>query len=287
MGAVYRKEMRGCFTNMTGAIAVAASLLIAGLMFRYYNLYYGVLTLHYAVSNCALIFYIVVPILSMRVFAEERRQRTDQLLFTSPESVFSIVMGKYLALVSILAIPTAVMCFFPLIMRAFGAETLGWDYACILAWFLMGAAYLAVGMFISSCTESAVIAAILSILFVFLTQMLSGVFTILSTSAVTTLLFLIVLGGLAGLLMYFMTKHVLISAGLGGGIAAASVIGYLVRPDWFSGRTESILRVLDFSTHFSDFAGGSLSIGNLLFFVSYIVIGIGLTVQSIEKRRWS
>ena len=259
MTAVYRKEMRSYLTNMTGAVAVAVMLLVTGLMFRYYNLYYGLLTLHYAISNSALIFYIVVPVLSMRVFAEERRNRTDQLLLTSPCSLTEIVAGKYLALISVFAIPVVVMCFFPLIMNSFGSETLLWDYLCILAFFVMGCAYLAVGMFIS----------------------------IISRGALQSLLFLLVLALLCGLLMYFMTKNALVGTAVGAAAALALLAAYYFRPSWFGGRTESVLRIFDFATHFEDFAGGSFSLTNLLFFISYIAAGVILTVQSLLKRRWS
>lgn len=287
MGAIFRKELRSSFGNMTGAVAVAVMLLVTGLMFRYYNLYYGLLTYHYAVSNSVLIFYIVVPVLSMRVFAEERKNRTDQLLLTSPTSLYEIVMGKYLALIAIFAVPVAVMCFFPLIMTRFGGETLLWDYTCILAFFLMGCAYLAVGIFISSCTENVIIAAVLCILFVFLTQMMSGIFTILGSSAMSSLVFLLVLALLFGLLMLYMTADFFISAGTAAALALLCLGAWYFMPSWFSGRTESILRVFDFATHFEDFAGGSFSIANLLYFLSYILAGILLTVQSLQKRRWS
>ncbi|MDO4619636.1 MAG: ABC transporter permease [Lachnospiraceae bacterium] len=287
MKAVLKKELRGYLTNMTGAVALAVMLLVLGLMFRYYNLYYGVLTLRYTISSSLLIFYIIVPVLSMRIFAEEKRQRTDQLLLTSPGSLLSIVMGKYLAELLIFVMPLLILCLCPLFMNAYGAEPLVWDYACIFAFFLMGAAYLSVGMFISACTESAIIAGVLSIVFVITTQLLSSIFTIISSSELGSLLFLLVLCVLAALLLYFMTKHYFISLGMGAVLALFCILGYYLKPDWFGGKTESVLRILDFSTHFEDFIAGSFSLSNAVFFLSYAVIGIVLTVQALEKRRWS
>ena len=287
MAAIYKREMYGFFTNLTGAVAAAVMLLVFGLMFRYYNLYNGALTMHYTVSGSALVFYIVVPVLSMRSFAEERRQKTDQLILTAPVSLAEIVFGKYLALISMLALPLAILCTFPLIMTAFGNETVLWDYTVIGAFFLMGCAYLAVGLFISSCTENAVIAAILSIVFVFVTQMMSSVFTMISSTAMTALLFLAILSALAGMLVFVMTGNFaagMLSFAL---LSLACIAGYLVRPDWFSGRTESVLRILDFSTHFSDFAGGAFSLANAVYFISYIAAGLVLTLLSLDRRRWS
>ena len=287
MTAIYKKELRSMFTNMSGAIAIAVMLLVTGLMFRFYNLHNGVLTLHYTVSNSALVFYIVIPVLSMRSFAEERRQKTDQLLLTAPVGLLRIVLGKYLAIVTVFAIPVLVMCIYPLIMLSFGPETLLWDYTCLLAFFFMGCAYLSVGMFISSCTESPVIAAILTILFVFATQMLSSIFTMISGTALIAMLFLTALSVLISLLVYMMTGHYALSMIVLAGLGAACIAGYVLRPDLFSGRTESVLRILDFSTHFSDFAGGVFAIPNLMFFLSYAAVGVLLTIQSLDKRRWS
>lgn len=175
MGAVIHKELRSSFTNMTAAVAIGVVLLVSGIMFWYFNMVNGVLTLSYTYGNTGLVFYIVMPILSMRIFSEERRDRTDQLLYTSGLSLWRIIIGKYLALIIIFAIPVVIMGFYPLIMNLFGAENLAWDYTCLLAFYLEGCAYLAVGLFLSACTESMVIAAILSILFVFVTQLAAGI----------------------------------------------------------------------------------------------------------------
>ena len=286
MRAIYKRELRSLFTNMSGAIAIAVMLLITGLMFRYYNLYNGALTLHYAVSSSGLVFYIVVPVLSMGSFAQEKRQKTDQLFLTAPVRLLDVVLGKYFALITVFAIPVLVLGIFPLLMTFYGNETLLWDYASIFAFFLMGCAYLAVGMFISSCTESAVIAAIVTILFVFVTQMLSSIFTMISSSPLTAMLFLLALSVLFSLVVYWMTRSYPVSLGCLLAAGGGFLLAYALRPEWFSGRTESILRILDFNTHFSDFMGGVFTIPNLLFFLSYAAVGVILTIQSLDKRRW-
>jgi ABC-2 type transport system permease protein len=287
MSAVYKKEMRGYLTSMTGAIAVAVMLFVIGMMFRYYNLHYGVLTFHYTLNNSNLIFYIVVPVLSMRVFAEERRSKTDQLLLTAPVRLSEIVFGKYLALISVFAIPCLISGLYPLIMLKFGKETLKWDYMVLLAFFVMGCAYLAVGMFISSCTENVIIAAIIAILFVFMSQLISNLSALISSSSAVSMAFILVLVLLLGLLVYFMTENYWAGIGVTGVLAIACLITFIVNKSWFSGKTESILGIMDFSTRFTDFANGSFTIPNLVYFLSVIVIGVALTMQNVQKRRWS
>ncbi len=99
---------------------------------------------------------VLVPILTMRSMAEERRSRTDQLLLTAPASVTAVVMGKYLAMLTVLACPLAIACLCPLIIRFNGTAFLLSDYASILAFFLLGAVEIAVGLLISALTESQV-----------------------------------------------------------------------------------------------------------------------------------
>ena len=285
MTAIYKKEMRSYLTNMTGAVCIAVTLLVFGLMFRYYNLLNGALTLHYAVSGSSIVFYIVVPVLTMRAYAEERKQRTDQLFLTSPVSVWSVVCGKYLALMTIFAIPVAVLCLFPLIMTAFGRETLPWDYAAIAAFFLMGCAYLSVGLFLSCLTESLIIAVIAAVSFVFATQMLSGIYTLLSGDMLSAMLFLAIVAVLLSLLMYLMTRHFAVSVVTLAVLLAALAAAYFIAPAFFTGRTESVLRLFDFSTHFSDFAGGIVTVQNVVYFLSFIAAGLILTALTVDGRR--
>ncbi len=121
------------------------------------------------------VFLIAVPILTMRVLAEERKQKTDQLLLTSPVSVSGIVMGKYLALVTIYAIPIAVLATYPLLMSKFGTVAFGSAYTALLGFFLLGSANIAIGVFFSAITESQVIAAVLTFVFLFAFYMMNGI----------------------------------------------------------------------------------------------------------------
>ena len=122
----------------------------------------------------------------MRVLAEERKQKTDQLLLTAPVSVGQIVFGKYLALVTIFAIPMLIMCFYPLLMSKFGTVSFAGAYTGILGFFLLGCANLALGVFVSSLTESQVIAAVLTFVFLFAFYMMNGISSFFSEGALST-----------------------------------------------------------------------------------------------------
>jgi len=288
MRAIYKKEIKSYATSMSGPIAVAVMLLVVGYMFRYYNLSYGTASLVYTVFNSNLIFYIVVPVLTMRTFTDERRQKTDQLLLTAPVSLIDIVLGKYFALITVFAVPILVMCILPLILIPLGGgEMMGTAYLSILVFFAMGCAYLSCGMFISSLTDNLIISAIGGILFVFATMIIHNAYSMVSASNFASLIFFIVLAVLLGILVYVMTKFYWASLGVILVCALAAFAAFMANPDWFGGKSEKILSVFDFFSHFESFAYGSFSIPDLLYFVSVSVVGIVLTIARIQKRRWS
>ena len=182
MTAIYKRELKSYFHSVIGHLFIAATLFFIGLYFTVYNLFNGYPYISYAVSSVVFLFLISVPILTMRILAEEKKQKTDQLILTAPVGIGQIVMGKFLALLTIFAIPTAVTCVFPLILTRFGTVPLGESYVAILGFFLYGAACIAIGIFISSLTESTVIAAVLTFAVLFITYVMSGLCNLISQS---------------------------------------------------------------------------------------------------------
>ena len=180
MFAIYKKELKSYFTSVIACLFIAVTTLISGIFFVYYNLNNG-MTSMYAVYESLFILVFTVPILTMRIIADERRQKTDQLILTAPVTVGKIVLGKFLALVTIFAIPVLIMCLYPLILAGFGDMTFGVAYTNILGLFLYGIAFIAIGMFISSITESQVISAILSIVILLLGYLMGNLTTMISS----------------------------------------------------------------------------------------------------------
>ena len=167
MTAIYKRELKSYLTSMVGYLFMFFVLVLTGIYFSAYQLTASYPKFEYTLSSLTFVFLIGVPILSMRVLAEERKQKTDQLLLTAPVSVWEIVVGKYLALVTVFAIPMLVICFYPLIMSQLGTVSFGTAYTAILGFFLLGCANLAIGVFMSALTESQVIAAVLTFVLLF------------------------------------------------------------------------------------------------------------------------
>lgn len=182
MFAVWKREFKACFQNVIGWLFVAAVIALYGLYFFVYNLRSGYPYISYSLSAMSFIMMIAVPILTMRSLAEERHNKTDQLMLTAPVSLGKIIVGKYLALLSVYTIAVAIIGITPLILSAYGTVPMGESYVAILGFWLYGAACIAIGVLVSSITESQVIAAVLSFAALFLGYMMSSICGLISES---------------------------------------------------------------------------------------------------------
>lgn len=180
MKAIFKKEFMSYMHSVVGFLFMAVTIFFFGLYATVYNLSAGYPYVSYTLSSILFLFLIAIPILSMRILADERKQKTDQLILTAPISVGKIVLGKYFAMSSVFLIPVAAICIFPVFLQKFGTVPMGESYVAILAFTLYGLTCLAVGIFVSSLTESQVIAAVLSFGILFLTYMMSGIESLIS-----------------------------------------------------------------------------------------------------------
>lgn len=182
MIAIYKRELQAYFHSFIGTLFIGATLFLLGIYFSAYNLFMGYSYIGYALSSIAFLFLVSIPVLTMRILAEERKQKTDQLILTSPVSVTGIVAGKFLALATIWAIPILVICIYPVILSAFGTVSFGENYLAILGFFLYGLACIAIGIFVSSLTESQVIAAVITFALLFIGYVMSSLCNMISST---------------------------------------------------------------------------------------------------------
>ena len=287
MLAIYKRELKSYLTSMVGYLFMFFVLLIAGIYFSAYQLSAAYPKFEYTLNAMTFVFLIAVPILTMRVLAEERKQKTDQLLLTSPVSVSGIVMGKYLALVTIYAIPIAVLATYPLIMSKFGTVAFGSAYTALLGFFLLGSANIAIGVFFSAITESQVIAAVLTFVFLFAFYMMNGISSFFSETAMSTCVTFGILIIALSLMIYSMIKNAEISGAVCVIGEVALVIIYVVKSSVFEGGIQKVLEVFNLSLHFENFTNSIFDVTGVLYFLSVIAICIFLTMQTILKRRWN
>ena len=159
MTAILKHELRSYFHSLTAYVFGAFLLAFVGIGAMLYNLQMAVSNFEYVFTFSSLIFVVIVPILTMRTVAEERKQKTDTLLYSLPITTVQVILGKYLALLILYLIPLAVIAIYPLIFAQFGEVYLLTSYGSILGFFLLGAALIAVGIFLSSLTENQGLAA--------------------------------------------------------------------------------------------------------------------------------
>lgn len=175
MLAILKREIKSYFQNVIGWLFVAAILAVYGIYFFAYNLQNGYPYVAYPLSNVSFVLLIAVPILSMRTLAEERKSKIDQLLLTAPVSVGQVVLAKYLAMVAVFSAAIGIIALTPLLLCTFGTVPMGESYAAVFGFWLMGCLFLAIGLFLSSITESQVIAAVLCFVVLFVCYMMNSI----------------------------------------------------------------------------------------------------------------
>lgn len=287
MIAIYKRELKSYLTSMIGYLFLFFILLITGLYFTAYQLTSAYPKFEYTMSSIIFVFLVAVPLITMRVLAEERKQKTDQILLTSPVSISGIVWGKYLALLTLFGFAILIICIYPLIISMYGNVSFASCYNGILGFFLLGAAVLAIGVYISALTESQVISAVLSFVIIFSFYVITGISSFFSETSLSTCIAIAVLILAFSLLTYNMIHSFLISIITVLVAEMALVITYFVNSSFFEGGIQKILSIFDISGHFENFASGILDIKSVIYYISIVVVCMFLTAQSIQKRRWN
>lgn len=286
MKAIYKRELRSYFTSFLGYLFIAFFLLFIGVFQYLYNLRLEYANFARAVNGTATFFLLLVPMVTMRILAEEKRQRTDQLIFTSPVSVERIVIGKYLAIVTVFAIAVAIVCVYPVILHNYGATNYKVAYTTLAAFFLLGCTYMAIGMFISALTESQVFAAVMTFIVILFTLMIDLLVQMLPTGNELALVILIILAVIIGVITYVMMKSKIVTGIFLVLSVGGLVVAFLVNRQSFDGSLARIFGWLSVQSRFSLFMYGIVDISSYIYFLSMIFLFVFLTVQAIKKRRW-
>ena len=288
MLAIYKREFKSYFQSMVGCVFVAFLVAFTGIYFTAYNLNAGYPYFSYTLSGSLIIFIVGIPLITMRSFAEERKNKTDQLLLTAPVSLTKVVLGKYLAMISVVAIPNLIFCLFPLLIKMNGTAYLKTDYISIGVFFLLGCVYVAIGMFMSALTESQMIAFITTFGLLLILYLWNGIIGFLPSSAIGSLIGLIVVFTIIIAYVYHMTENWMLSAVLEVLGIVASVATYIVKSSLFENLLTKILGKLALADVFTDITNNHIvDITGIVLYLSVIAIFIVLTIQAIQKRRWS
>lgn len=287
MIAIFKREFKSYYSGMMGWLLTGVMLLFGGLYFTAANLQGGYTNFTISLYSFVIVLLIFIPLLCMRSFAEEKRSKTDQLLLTSPVSVSGIVMGKYLALLAMFAVPVAIFSLYPLIMLLLGGVDLVASYAGILGYFFMGAACIAVCMYLSTLTENQIIAALSGFGVLLVAYLLPSIQTLITTGSGLAMAAFVVILLAASVIVGLRSRTLTLGAGV-------FLVGFVLLTILFNTKSAaltsaftSVLGALALFEPFLEFVNGLFSVTALVYYLGVIVLFLFLTGQALEKRRWN
>ena len=287
MTAIYTRELRAYFNGMTGYVFTAFLLVFAGIFTMIYNLNNGYTNFEYVVGNMSMVLFIAIPILTMRTIAEERRQKTDQLLYSLPVGMTRIVLGKYLAVLTTAALPCLVMCLYALALTTFGDINIAAAAGSIVGFFLLSAALAAVGMFISSLSENQAVAAGVTCAVMLLLYFMADLASYVPDSAFASFAAIAVVILILAAVVKMMTKSNLVAIAFGAVGVGILTVFFALYQDSFQGLFARVADGLSVFERFYLFVDGVFDLTAVVYFLSIAGAALFLTVQTMEKRRWS
>ncbi len=287
MTAVFKHELRAYLHSFVTYLFCAFLLIFTGIGAMLYNIQSAVANFEYVLQFICIVTVVILPILTMRIISDEKKQRTDKLLYSLPISTGDIVIGKYLAVLLVFLVPMLIIAVYPLIFKQFGDVYLLTSYGAMLAFYLMGAAMIAVGMFISSLTENQGIAAGITIPLLLFNYFSVSLADYVSASAFGSLVVLMVFAAILSFIVYYCTKNDNLGCAIFIVCVLALGISYFFKSELYEGLVPAIMQKLSLFSRFSVFVNGIFDITSIVFYLTVAAFFVFLTIQSLEKRRYN
>lgn len=287
MTAIFKREFKSCFTGMIGWVIAAVSLFFLGLYFTNRNLLYASSDFASVLYTMTMILLFLLPAISMRSFAEERKNKTDQLLLTSPVSIPAIVAGKFLAELAVFALPLAAAVVMPLLLQAFGTVSLVAAYSALLGYLLLGGACLAMGTWISALTENQILAYLATFGALLVAYLMNGIQTMFTTGNLLAFVVFMIVLLVAAVLVGVICKRLAAGAAVFCAGAVVLFVLFQLRPAWLLAAFNAVLSALALFEPFKDIVGGMFSIPAIVYYLSVMGLFLFLTGQALARRRWN
>lgn len=286
MKAVFKHEVSLYYHGLMAYVFAAFLLEFIGIGAMLYNINSAMANFEYALGTFSIAFVGLVPVLTMRVMAEEKKQKTDQLLSLLPITSTDIVLGKYFAMALVFVLPMLVACVYPVIFSFYGDVYLPTSYGALFAFICLGLALIAIGMFISSLTESQGMAAgigVVVMLFLYYSATLANYIS----SQVFNVVVLVVLAALLGLLVRKLTNSDVAGLGVFLAGAAALAVTWFVKPEALTGLLPDMMQKLSPFERLYTFVNGVFDVTGIVYYASIAVFFLFLCVQVWEKKRYN
>lgn len=286
MKAVFKHEVSLYYHGLMAYVFAAFLLEFIGIGAMLYNINSAMANFEYALGTFSIAFVGLVPVLTMRVMAEEKKQKTDQLLSLLPITSTDIVLGKYFAMALVFVLPMLVACVYPFIFSFYGDVYLPTSYGALFAFICLGLALIAIGMFISSLTESQGMAAgigVVVMLFLYYSATLANYIS----SQVFNVVALVVLAALLGLLVRKLTNSDVAGMGVFLAGAAALAVTWFIKPETLTGLVPDMMQKLSPFERLYTFVNGVFDVTGIVYYASIAVFFLFLCVQVWEKKRYN
>lgn len=287
MTAIIKKELRNYFNTVIGWGFLGFFVLITGYFFVAQNVVSGYLNYNDTLASSLSMFMILMPMLTMRLFSEEKRQKTDQLLYSSPVSVGSIVIGKFLSAMILFLIGIIITIIFPVMLNQQGDIDFGMTFAGFLGYFLLGVCIISVGIFVSTIAENQIISAISAFGATFLLLMMDNIADSAPVTVMSSLVFAAVVVVLISLVIYNATKNIFVSAVFIIIFLIIEVVIYFVKADFYDALIANVLSWFSVLNRYENFYIGVISVSDIVYYITFTAAFLYLSVNVIEKRRWS
>jgi len=287
MFAVFKREIKAYFLTPIGYLYMGLFLLLTGIFFTFNNLFSGSSQFTGFLGSILFIYLFAIPLLTMRLFSEEKRQKTDQLLLTSPISIAGIVCGKFLAAMAVYCGTLLVTVAYAVVISVYG-DLQGWEtFGSYIGFIFLGSCYISVGLFVSAGTENQLTAALVSFFALMIIWIIDPVAQAVPTDLKAGIISAAALLVALILFLFLNTRNWVITLGavVLGGLAIGGF--YLFKQDVFYGFIQKFLGWFSLNRRYQTFGMGLLKIDSLLYYTSFSALFLFLTVRLIEKRRWN
>ncbi|MBQ4140553.1 MAG: ABC transporter permease [Clostridia bacterium] len=287
MIAIFKREFKSYFLNMSGYVFIGVIWLVSGIFSTMLNFLSQYASYEYVLSNLMIVLIFVVPILTMRSMAEDKIAKTDMLLYSLPVSTAQIVIGKYLAMLGVFGVACLGLGLTPIIIGMFGEVNFTSAYSALLGFYLLGAALIAVCTYVSSLTTNLLAAAVGGIVTVLGIYLISSIVGMLPTSAFVSLLCFMVVAVLLAAIVFYLTRNYILTGAVGALTLIPLIIAYAMNSEAFTSLFPKTVERLALFDRYYSFISGIFDVGAIVYYISFAVFFIFLTVQSFDKRRWS
>ena len=287
MIAILKRELKAYFLTPIGYIFMSLFLLVGGVLFAFGNLVSHSSQYSGFLGSILFMFLLATPVLTMRLFTDEVRLKTDQLLLTSPVRITEVVIGKYLAALVVFTITLVITIFYAILISVYGDLDVWQTVGGYIGFFLIGCAFISVGMFVSATTENQVVAAIITFAALLLAYIMDAIQSGVPSDQTSGVVFAVINALAVAAWIYFSTRNLIITGIVIAIGAIVIILLLLVDKTVYLGFIGNVLAWFSLMTRYQDFTKGLLKVNSIIYYLSFSAFFIFLTVRVIEKRRWS